>query len=147
MNPNKTIRIHIGAALTALFLIISFQVSTWTVLAMGDTKLTFWVKSVILVGLIPLTISMAKMMATGQTLAKAKSHPLLAVKIKRIKLMRRNGQFILMPAAIVLFVLAYLDMTSTRAYLLIQAIELAFGIANLTFLSLNLRDGKQMTRA
>lgn len=138
--------IHKISAATAFILVFSFFSSSLLVELFGDHQAILLVKTVILYAIVLLIFAMALTGITGAKMApKAKSGP-IGSKKKRMPFIAANGLLILVPAAIYLQHLASTEQFSSLFYT-VQAIELIVGAINLTLMSLNIRDGRKLTRS
>lgn len=137
-------KIHIVVSLIATLCIATFFVSTIIVELIGSKDQIVIVKNLILIpGLLILIPAMAATGGTGFALAKIKKGHLVDRKTKRMPLIAANGIMVLIPCAIFLASWASAGAFDTRFYV-VQSIELVAGIANLSLMGLNIRDGLRM---
>ncbi|MCL6417700.1 hypothetical protein MIB92_18720 [Aestuariirhabdus sp. Z084] len=137
--------IHRMGAITATVCIATFFTSTLLVELLGTAQSIATVKSLIVMpGLFILIPAIAVTGATGFAMSKARRHPLVMKKKRRMPFIAINGLFILLPAAIVLNQWAAAGRFDSGFYWL-QAIELVAGATNLVLMFLNIRDGRKMT--
>ncbi|SEK06237.1 hypothetical protein SAMN05518849_1416 [Sphingobium sp. AP50] len=136
---------HPVAGAVAILLISGFWLSTAVVELFGTHSQIVTVKTLIPWGFLFLIPALAATGASGLVLAKGRRSGLIGIKMKRMPFVAANGLLILVPAA---FFLAY-KATSRQFdtnFAIVQMIELLAGAANLTLLSLNMRDGFRMRR-
>ena len=139
-------RIHAGAGILAIGLVASFMTATVTVEALGDDEAVLWVKTAILAALLLLIPSVMVAGASGRSLARGRTSPLLKAKKRRTAAVAVVGLGVLLPAAVVLRGLAAAGDFGTT-FVTVQAVELAGGAVNLTLLGLNARAGRTLTAA
>jgi hypothetical protein len=80
---------------------------------------------------------------SGFALAKGRRAGLIGAKLRRMPWIAANGILILIPAALFLAAKARAAEFDAVFYA-VQALELVVGAANITLLSLNMRDGLKM---
>lgn len=146
MNPSPTARLlHRYAGAFALAILFVFQTST----LIGETLLSHAglvvVKDAIVWGLAPLIACLATAGITGNAIARKPLAGLVQKKANRMKLAAANGLIILVPAALWLDRAVNLGDMGAGFYV-VQALEIAAGLVNVTLLGLNMRDGLLMTR-
>lgn len=137
--------IHKVAAICALILIATFQVSTIVADFFATAVQIAYVKSAILM-FIPLLI--LSMIATGITANKLYPNAVMGIfKVKqmRLKIAAINGMLILLPAAILLARWSESGQFD-NLYWTIQILEIIAGLVNLTMIGLNIRDGIRLGR-
>ena len=83
--------------------------------------------------------------ATGGKLSQHYRHEKVKAKKKRMPFIAMNGIFILIPCAVILYIMASKGQYTTN-YNIIQGVELVAGSVNLTLLGLNMRDGLIITK-
>ena len=138
-------RIHPAAGLLALATILVFWTGTVTAELFGAPEAIAAVKRAILWGLLLLVPAMIAAGATGTLLAGSRVAPLVQAKKKRMPFIALNGVLVLVPSAFTLDHLAAAGSFGTT-FVAVQAIELIAGIANITLLTLNARDGFRLGR-
>lgn len=138
-------RVHAVAGALALLLICTFWASTAVSEAMLDAAAVRWVKLTIPWGFLLLIPAMAAAGASGFRLAARRRGPVVAAKMRRMKVIAANGILVLMPCALWL-AWSVSDGTPDPAFAPVQALELAAGALNITLLALNLRDGIRLAR-
>ena len=138
MTPN--LKIHAAAGTLALLTISTFWTATLASELFGSHQTVAAVKTAILYGMGLLIPAMATAGATGASLGKGWKLPQVASKSRRMKLIAANGILALLPSAVFLALRAGNGQFDTVFYA-VQDVELAAGAANITLLSLNLRDG------
>lgn len=100
-------------------------------------------KNAILTGMWLLIPAMAATGGSGFSLARTRRGRIVEVKARRMKLVAANGVLVLLPSAFVLASWANAGRFDGAFYAL-QALELLAGAANITLLTLNLRDGLRL---
>lgn len=140
------LHIHRIAAISAFLMIVTFFSSTLLVELFGDHQAVLTVKTAILYAIWILMPTMAITGITGAKLAPNANSGPVAKKKKRMPVIAMNGLLILFPAAIYLQHLASIGQFDVIFYS-VQAIELLAGLANVTLMALNIRDGLNMKRA
>lgn len=139
--------LHPLAGGLALLLIASFFTASLLVEFFGNASQIASVKHLILYGLILLIPALMATGLTGKTIArKTPVRGLLSRKAARMKWIAANGLLILFPSAFALDHLANQGMITPLFYA-VQSVELLAGAANLTLLSLNLRDGLRLSKS
>ncbi len=138
-------KIHALAGAVALLCIISFWVSTVSVELLGSPADIAFVKQSILRAMLVLIPSMAIAGASGFSLARGRTGPVIARKTARMKLIAMNGLGVLLPSAVFLAWRAG-DGHFDVWFYTVQAVELIAGAVNITLLSRNVLDGLKMTR-
>jgi hypothetical protein len=142
--PRTTIRIlHTAASSLGLLLVAAFLTATVAAELSGDPALLARVKAGIVAALWVLVPAMAVAGATGQRLAGRSTAPIVSGKARRMRFVAANAVLVLVPCALVLDRLAGAGQVDGR-FMLVQAVELVAGGANLTLLGLNMRDGLRM---
>lgn len=138
--------VHRIAAITAFLCIFLFFLSTLYVEFFGTVESISLVKSLIVMpGLFILIPAIAITGATGFALSKNRKVGLLLKKRRRMPFIAANGLLILLPAAIVLDQWASSGSFDSKFYL-VQGLELIAGAINISLMSLNIRDGRKLTR-
>ncbi len=138
-------RIHPAAGLLALATILVFWTGTVTTELLGSPETIAAVKRAILWGLLLLVPALIAAGATGTLMARSRVAPLVLAKKQRMPLIALNGVLVLVPSAVTLDHLAAAASFGTT-FVAVQAIELIAGIANITLLTLNARDGFRLGR-
>lgn len=136
--------IHAIAGGLAFLIILSFQLSSLTVELFGDVHAVAAVKRVIGWSLFILVPMIAATGGSGFAMVGIPKKGAAAAKFRRMRMIGVNGVAILVPAAI------FLAWKAGRAELdgwfaAVQALEFLAGLANLTLMGLNIRDGMRMT--
>ena len=138
-------KIHLVAAIVALFCIASFFTATILVELFGSEKSISTVKSLIVTpGLFILIPVIAITGGTGFACARYRKSRLIDGKQKRMPFIAANSLLILLPCAIFLNQWASVGLFDTKFYS-VQGIELLAGAVNLILMSMNMRDGLRMT--
>lgn len=139
-------RIHALAGIVAMVLVASFMTATITVEIIGNDAGILAVKTAILFALIVLIPSIIAAAASGRSLAANRKSPLLTNKKRRAAAIAVVGIVVLVPCAVTLRILAG-DHDFSSTFVIVQGVEIAGGIVNLTLLSLNARAGRLLTAA
>ncbi|MBL0371724.1 hypothetical protein JJB09_06760 [Rhizobium sp. KVB221] len=140
----KTI-LHAAAGALSLLLVTSFLASTIVAELFLTYSAVASVKAVIAATIALLVLSMVATGASGAFLARGRISPIIAAKMRRMKLIAANGLIVMLPSAIFLY-LRSADNHFDAIFLTVQAIEIAGGIVQLGLLGANFRDGLRMTR-
>jgi hypothetical protein len=136
---------HLVAGILAFTLIVTFWTSTIVAEAFGSPAMIASVKQAILWGMLLLIPAMAAVGGTGFRLGGKSMAPVIARKRRRMIAIALNGLLVLVPAAFFLAARAGAGQFDAAFYA-VQGIELVAGAANITLISLNMRDGFAMTR-
>ena len=137
--------IHPIAGTVALMTILSFWLATaWSEAFAGEQAVTT-VKTLVPYGFFVLIPALMAAGGSGFRLGKRMRGPLIDAKKKRMPVIAANGILILIPSALYLSFKAQAG-TFDMEFYVIQAIELIAGAANITLLSLNMRDGLRLSR-
>lgn len=137
--------IHPIAGTVALVTILSFWLATvWSEAFAGEHAVTM-VKTLVPYGFFVLVPALMATGSSGFRLGKSMRGPLIVSKKKRMPIIAANGMLILIPSALYLSFKARTGAFDMDFYV-IQAIELIAGAANITMLSLNMRDGQRLSR-
>lgn len=136
-------KIHPIAGALAIATIATFWLSTTLSELFGSHALVTSVKAAIPWGFLLLIPALAAAGASGVTLAKGRHVGLVGAKFKRMPFIAANGVLILIPSALFLASKAQAAEFDSVFYA-VQALELLAGAANMTLLSLNMRDGLKM---
>ncbi len=137
--------LHPIAGVVGMLTIATFWVSTVMAEAFGTHGAVLAVKTAILWGLLALVPAMAITGMTGFRMAAGSAAPLILRKRHRMPLIALNGLLVLVPCAVFLQASAAAG-EFDAVFIAVQAIELLAGAANLTLMTLNLRDGLALTR-
>lgn len=137
-------RIHAVAGIVALTLVATFMTATIVVEIIGDRSAIVAVKTAIVLALFALVPSVMIAGTTGRSMAAGRRTPVFRRKRRRTALVAVVGIVVLVPCAVVLRIMA-VDGDFGTAFATIQAVELTGGLANLTLLGLNARDGRRLT--
>lgn len=135
--------IHPLAGAVAILTILTFWLSTALTELFGSEALVVTIKTAIPWGLLVLIPALAAAGGTGLKLANGRRGGLIGAKAKRMPLIALNGILVLIPSALFLAYKARAGVFDTSFYA-VQFIELLAGAANITLLSLNMRDGLRM---
>ena len=135
--------IHPSAGTLAILTIATFWFSTALSELFASQAVVIAVKTAIPWGFLVLIPALAATGGSGLVLAKGRRAGLVGVKIKRMPLIAANGILVLIPSALFLASKAKAGEFDTSFYA-VQALELCAGAANITLLSLNMRDGLKM---
>jgi hypothetical protein len=135
--------IHPLAGTLAILTIVTFWVSTALSELFASQAVVIAVKTAIPWGFLLLIPALAAAGGSGLVLAKGRRAGLVGAKLKRMPLIAANGILVLIPSALFLASKAKAGEFDTGFYA-VQALELCAGAANITLLSLNMRDGLKM---
>ena len=126
--------------------IFIFLLSTTLVETLGSKQDIASVKDMIVSpGLFILVPLLALTGGLGKAMAGSASHPALAIKMKRMKIIAALGIVILMPSALVLSKLAASG-TFGPMFTFIQTIEILAGVTNLSLIILNAKEGATLSK-
>lgn len=138
-------RIHLIMGILSLLCIATFFTSTVLVELLGSHAAVAQLKSLIVTpGLWILLPCLAMTGGSGMFLGKSRKGRLVESKKKRMPLVAANGLLILVPCAIFLNRWAATGTFDSNFYA-VQALELLAGVANVTLLALNVRDGLRLS--
>lgn len=137
--------LHPAAGMLALATISLFWLSTLTSELFLPVSSVVAVKTAIPWGFLVLIPAVMAVGGSGLSLARGRRGGLIGVKLRRMPFVAANGLLILMPAAVYLSIKAASGAFDTNFYI-VQAVEVVAGAANITLLSLNMRDGLKMRR-
>ncbi|MGC3874453.1 hypothetical protein ACPF7Z_14415 [Halomonas sp. GXIMD04776] len=133
-------RIHVTAAMIALFTILTFWFSTVLVELFGTHELIVWVKTAIPWGLIVLIPALMITGGSGMAMGKRRTDALILAKKRRMPIIAALGILVLVPSAFFLAWKANQGELDAMFYA-IQGIELLAGATNIVLMGLNVRDG------
>jgi hypothetical protein len=144
--------VHVALGAIAIALIASFISTTLYAELSGSESLIVEVKTLIVFpGLALLIPALASTGALGVRLAKFRrdvnqdAAMRLNRKMTRMRIIAANGILILIPCALVLKAWAVAGDFGLMFYL-VQGVEIAAGLTNLTLLAMNMRDGFHLRR-
>jgi len=146
MSSPLLTRVHAVAGGLALVTVLSFLSATLAVEVLGTASAIAVVKTVIVWGLLILVPAMAMAGASGFRLAKGRLKGVIGRKAVRMRVIAANGLLVLVPSALFLAWKARSGDLDT-IFAVVQGLEILAGIANLTLLGLNMRDGLILHRA
>lgn len=135
--------IHPLAGTLAILTIATFWLSTALSELFASQAVVIAVKTAIPWGFLLLIPALAAAGGSGLVLAKGRRAGLVGAKLKRMPLIAANGILVLIPSALFLASKAKAGEFDTGFYA-VQTLELCAGAANITLLSLNMRDGLKM---
>jgi hypothetical protein len=135
--------VHPMAGVLALLTIAAFWLSTALSELFASEAIVTAVKTAIPWGFLLLIPALAAAGGSGFALAKGRRGGLVGAKLRRMPWIAANGILILIPAALFLASKARAAEFDAVFYA-VQALELLAGAANITLLSLNMRDGLKM---
>jgi hypothetical protein len=138
-------RTHKMSSIFGFILILSFQISTVVSEALGDLHMIATVKRLILYGICVLIPVMLIAAISGRSLAGSAKHPLILKKMQRMKLIGFNAIMILIPSAVVLYLLSNAGYWGNW-FVTVQVLEIISGITNVSLMGLNIRDGIKLRR-
>jgi hypothetical protein len=133
-------RAHKISTMFGFILILIFQISTVVSVALGDHDMIATVKRLILYGICVLIPVMLITVTAGRSLAGSAKHPLILKKMQRMKLIGFNAIMILIPSAVVLYLLSNAGYWG-KWFVTVQVLEIISGITNVSLMGLNIRDG------
>jgi ACR3 family arsenite efflux pump ArsB len=135
--------VHAIAGTTAMLIIVSFWTSTLVSEVFLDYADVVAVKQAIVYGLFLLVPFMAATGRSGFVLGKTREGWLLDQKKNRMAIIGTNGLLVMIPAAIFLNGKAVAG-EFDAAFYAVQAVELIVGVAQLTLMGMNFRDGLKL---
>lgn len=131
---------HPIAGAVALLTITTFWLSTVLSEIFASEAAVTAVKTAIPWGFLLLIPALAAAGGSGFALAKGRRVGLVGAKAKRMPFIAANGILVLIPAALFLaYKASHAEFDSV--FYAVQALELTAGVANITLLGLNMRDG------
>ena len=139
-------RIHPAAGLVATATILVFWTSTTGALLFASPEAMVTVKHAIAWGLILLIPALATTGATGSILGRGSQNPKVRAKQRRMTVIAATGLLVLVPCVLYLAATITTVRSESTAFWTVQTIELLAGATNITLMSLNIRDGLQLTR-
>ncbi len=142
--PALILRVHLGASLGAVSVIVMFLASSAITDLTGNAGEIRVVRHAIVYALPLLAACLASAGLTGYRLAGGSSSPVLRRKQRRLKAAAAIGLAVLVPCALILNDLTT-SVTSGAAVGALEVTEMVFGALNLCLLSLNLFDGLRIT--
>ena len=137
-------RIHAIAGVLAFVTILTFLSSSLAAELWGSADAIASVKQAIAWALLILVPALIATGASGFTMAGPSPKGVLAIKLKRMRLIAGNGMLVLVPSALFLAWKAAQGEFDT-AFIAVQVVEFAAGSANLVLMGLNIRDGLRLT--
>ena len=135
--------VHPVAGALALVIIATFWLSTALTELFGSEAAVISVKTAIPWGFIVLIPALAATGGSGFALARGRRAGLIGAKLKRMPLIAADGILVLVPAALFLAAKARAAELDAGFYA-VQMLELVAGLANISLLGLNMRDGLRM---
>ena len=136
--------VHAAAGSLVLLLVLSFlSITILSELSMDADNVIF-AKRLILYGVCLLVPVMAVAGGSGFSLAAGRIGPLVELKKRRMRLIAANGLLVMLPSAIWLYYAAARGEFGA-AFMVVQAIELAGGLAQFYLLARNFRDGLRLS--
>ncbi|MEQ5870759.1 hypothetical protein J4E08_12710 [Sagittula sp. NFXS13] len=137
--------IHPIAGTIALITILSFWLSTaWSEIFAGEQAVTT-VKTWVPYGFLVLLPALMAAGGSGFRLGRKMRGPVVHAKKERMPFIAANGILILIPCALYLSFKAQAG-AFDMAFYVVQVIELLAGAANISLLTLNMRDGLRLSR-
>lgn len=140
MNTQKLNTLHKIAGISALLVILAFFSSSLYAELSGNYQLIRTVKTIILYSLLLLFVLMPVTVITGRKQAGNTKSPVIDGKLKRMKFIAADAA-ILIALAVTLYYRAVKDMID-QTFIVIQIAEFTFGLLNVLFLTLMIRDGR-----
>jgi len=135
--------VHPVAGVIALFTIATFWLSTALSEIFASRATVVVVKMAIPWGFLLLVPALAAAGGSGFALSKGRSGRLVNAKKRRMPFIAANGLLVLIPSAMFLASRARAN-EFDAAFYAVQMLELVAGLANITLLGLNLRDGLKL---
>lgn len=136
--------LHAAAAGVALLTVLSFWVSTVVAELFLGWPAVVAVKGAIVKGLFILVPALAAAGMTGAVLARRHQGALAGQKTRRMRVLAANGVLVMIPSALFLNMKAA-GGEADGAFLLVQAVELAVGVVQMTLIGMNIRDGRRLS--
>ncbi|WP_292008588.1 hypothetical protein [Chryseobacterium sp.] len=143
MERKGIIRIHIIASIISFSTILIFFSMSLFAEINGNEGLIKNVKRNILVGLPLMIITMPALAITGKKLAGKSQNILILIKQKRMKFILANGILLILLAGFLYYYSHYIALNTT--FLIFQLLEFFCGLANLTMIGMNIKDGIQLS--
>lgn len=143
MKRSKIVGVHITATIIATITISSFFSFSLIAELIGNALFIKQVKTGILYCLPILIIAMPMLALSGKKLARNSKNPIVADKMKRMKLIALNG-VVLISLAIYLYYHAIYKIVD-RTFLYVQIVELLIGALNLGLISMNISSGLKLS--
>ena len=137
-------RIHAVAGTLALACIATFWISSLVSEVFLPLEAVVAVKRFVVHGLWVLVPALAMTGASGFSLARSRQGSLVERKLARMRVIAANGLLVLVPCALFLRYKAEVG-AFDPAFIAVQALELAAGLANLWLMGLNARDGLRLS--
>lgn len=135
---------HAAAGTLAMLLVTAFLIGTVYAELTLDEALIAETKRLVLYGLCLLIPAMAITGGSGFSLASGRVGGIVEAKKKRMRLIAANGMLVMLPSAIWLHMQASARQLGT-AFAIVQAIEIAGGLLQLTLLGRNFRDALKLS--
>ena len=133
--------IHAGAGVAAMLTIATFWTSTvLSELFMGQEAVIAVKHVIAFYGLVPLVVLMAATGGSGAFFGKGRKGRLVEGKKKRMFIIGANGLLVMIPCALLLNNKAAAGEFDTLFYV-VQILELAVGVVQLTLMGRSFRDG------
>ncbi|MCG2461477.1 hypothetical protein K8352_12010 [Flavobacteriaceae bacterium F89] len=143
MKRSKIVTAHITATIIAFLTISGFFSVSLIAEIIGDELFIKKVKTGIVYCLPILLIAMPLLAISGNRLGGNSKDPIVAKKMKRMKLIAING-VVLISLAIYLYYHAIYN-TIDRTFLYVQIVELSIGAVNLGLIAQNINSGLQLS--
>ena len=143
MKRKTIVRVHLIATIIAATTIATFFTVSLIAEIRGDEFFIKSVKAFILYALPIMIVSMPALAITGNKLAGQSKNHLVNLKKNRMKFIMING-IVLVSLAIFLYYRSHFQRIDS-VFLAFQIAEFIFGLTNLTLISLNARNGMQLS--
>lgn len=143
MKRKTVLTVHLVATIVATMTIAVFFTSSLIAEISGDHDFIRSVKAFILYALPVMILAMPALKITGDKLAGKSKNPTILAKAKRMKFVVVNG-IGLVTLAIFLYYRSHYQ-SIDNVFLTAQIAEFALGLANLTLIVLNARNGMQLS--
>jgi hypothetical protein len=138
-------RVHAIAGVVAFAVILVLLSSSLVAELMGTPATITLVKTSIAWALLVLVPALAATGASGFAMAALSPKGLLAVKLRRMRVIAANGVLVLVPAVLFLAWKAKYG-EFDAGFIAVQLVEFAAGSLNVALMGLNIRDGLRLTR-
>ncbi|MBX9349999.1 hypothetical protein K5M36_23230 [Chromobacterium vaccinii] len=142
-SMNKSLLHAVTATVAALAIAVFWSATVVSELFLSHGDIAAVKHAIAFIGVPILVTAMALTGASGAMLAKGRKGKLVESKKKRMPLIAMNGLLIMIPCALFLNLRAQAGVFDSAFYA-VQALELAVGLAQLTMMGKNFRDGLKL---
>lgn len=143
MKRKTIVTVHLIVTIIAVLTITTFFSISLFAEIKGDEEVIKSVKAFILYALPVMILAMPALKITGDKLAGKSKSPLVAAKVKRMKLVVINGM-ILISLAVFLYYRSHHQQID-NIFLIAQITEFVFGLFNLSLIFMNAKAGMQLS--